>query len=196
MVPCWDYASEQDFEPNRRFGGFLLLLNPVWESSTLLDATSSLEKVVSVPQNLSGRPLVRNIANLSFWASLSKVVCRHITFLPTLSQGERTSDSCVAIDHLRWPLLACYLLELYLVPIHWIHLACLTLRWPSSSTLFVALNLVDSIAPNCYLGKVILHLPMISHIKASIHHVIELKLEDIHVIHEFPDMFPDDMPRM
>jgi hypothetical protein len=31
-------------------------------------------------------------------------------------------------------------------------------------------------------GKVILHLPVISCIKASLHHVIELKLEDIHVI--------------
>jgi hypothetical protein len=40
-------------------------------------------------------------------------------------------------------------------------------------------------------GKVILHLPTISRIKASLHHVIELKLEDIHVIHEFPDVFPN-----
>jgi hypothetical protein len=31
-------------------------------------------------------------------------------------------------------------------------------------------------------GKVILHLPTVSYIKASLHHVIELKLEDIHVI--------------
>jgi hypothetical protein len=45
-------------------------------------------------------------------------------------------------------------------------------------------------------GKVILHLPVISHIQASLHHVIELKLEDIHVIREFPDVFPDDLPGM
>jgi predicted aspartyl protease len=31
-------------------------------------------------------------------------------------------------------------------------------------------------------GKVILHLPAISRIKASLHHMVELKLEDIHVI--------------
>jgi hypothetical protein len=31
-------------------------------------------------------------------------------------------------------------------------------------------------------SKVILHLPMISRIKASLHHVFELKLEDIHVV--------------
>jgi hypothetical protein len=43
-------------------------------------------------------------------------------------------------------------------------------------------------------GKVILHLPAISRIKASLHHVIELKLEDIHVVREFSDMFPDDLP--
>jgi hypothetical protein len=31
-------------------------------------------------------------------------------------------------------------------------------------------------------GKVILHLHGVSHIKASLHHVVELKLEDIHVV--------------
>jgi hypothetical protein len=42
-------------------------------------------------------------------------------------------------------------------------------------------------------GKVILHLPVISLIKASLHHMVELKLEDIHVVWEFPDVFPDDL---
>jgi hypothetical protein len=45
-------------------------------------------------------------------------------------------------------------------------------------------------------GKVILHLSTISHIKVSLHHVVELKLEDMHVVHEFPNVFPDDLPRM
>jgi hypothetical protein len=45
-------------------------------------------------------------------------------------------------------------------------------------------------------GKVILHLPAISHIKASLHHVVELKLEDIHVIREYPDVFRDELPGM
>jgi hypothetical protein len=45
-------------------------------------------------------------------------------------------------------------------------------------------------------GKVILHLPAVSRIKASLHHMVGLKLEDIHVVREFPDMFPDDLPRM
>jgi hypothetical protein len=44
-------------------------------------------------------------------------------------------------------------------------------------------------------GKVILHL-VISRIKASLHHVVELKLEEIHVIREFLDVFPDDLPGM
>jgi hypothetical protein len=44
--------------------------------------------------------------------------------------------------------------------------------------------------------KVILHLPAISHIKASLHHVVELKLEDIHVVYEFLDVFPNNLPRM
>jgi hypothetical protein len=45
-------------------------------------------------------------------------------------------------------------------------------------------------------GKVILLLPAISHIKVSLHHVVELKLEDIHVIHEYLDVFPDELPGM
>jgi hypothetical protein len=42
-------------------------------------------------------------------------------------------------------------------------------------------------------GKVTLHLPAISRIKASLHHVVEKRLEDIHVVHEFSDVFPDDL---
>jgi ABC-type siderophore export system fused ATPase/permease subunit len=45
-------------------------------------------------------------------------------------------------------------------------------------------------------GKVTLHLPTISCIKASLHHVAELKLKDIHVVREFSDVLPDDLPRM
>jgi hypothetical protein len=45
-------------------------------------------------------------------------------------------------------------------------------------------------------GKVILHLPAISCIKASLHHMVELNLEDIHVIREYLDAFPDELPRM
>jgi hypothetical protein len=40
-------------------------------------------------------------------------------------------------------------------------------------------------------GKVILHLLAVSHIKVSLHHMVELKLEDIHVIREFLDVFPN-----
>jgi hypothetical protein len=45
-------------------------------------------------------------------------------------------------------------------------------------------------------GKVILHLPAVSRIKASLHRVVELKLEDIHIVQEFMDVFPDDLPGM
>jgi hypothetical protein len=44
--------------------------------------------------------------------------------------------------------------------------------------------------------KVIFHLPAIARIKASLHHVVELKLEDIHVVREFTDVSPDDLPGM
>jgi hypothetical protein len=45
-------------------------------------------------------------------------------------------------------------------------------------------------------GKVTLHLSAISRIKASLHHVAELKLENIHAVWEFPDVFLDDLPGM
>jgi hypothetical protein len=44
--------------------------------------------------------------------------------------------------------------------------------------------------------KAILDIAVISHIKASLYHVVERRLEDIHVVHEFPDVFPDDLSRM
>jgi hypothetical protein len=45
-------------------------------------------------------------------------------------------------------------------------------------------------------GKVTLYLPVVSHIKAFLHHMVELKLEDIHVVREFLDIFLDDLPGM
>jgi hypothetical protein len=42
-------------------------------------------------------------------------------------------------------------------------------------------------------GKVILHLPTVSRIRASLYHVVELKREDICVIREFLDVFPNDL---
>jgi hypothetical protein len=45
-------------------------------------------------------------------------------------------------------------------------------------------------------GKITLQLLVISRIKASLHHVAELKLEDIHVVREFSDVFPNDLPGM
>jgi hypothetical protein len=38
-------------------------------------------------------------------------------------------------------------------------------------------------------GKITLHLPTISHIKAFLHHVVERKMQDIHVVREFLDVF-------
>jgi hypothetical protein len=45
-------------------------------------------------------------------------------------------------------------------------------------------------------GKVILHLPVMTRIKASMHHIVEVKLEDIHVVREFLDVLPDDLSGM
>jgi hypothetical protein len=45
-------------------------------------------------------------------------------------------------------------------------------------------------------GKVTLQLPVISCIKASLHHMVQRRLEDIHVVRKFPDVFLDDLPGM
>jgi hypothetical protein len=44
--------------------------------------------------------------------------------------------------------------------------------------------------------KVKLQLPAISRIKVSLHHVVERKTKDIHVVREFPDVFPNDLSGM
>jgi hypothetical protein len=45
-------------------------------------------------------------------------------------------------------------------------------------------------------GVVTLHLPVISHIKECLHHLVERRLADIQVVQEFPDVFPKDLPGM
>jgi hypothetical protein len=62
------------------------------------------------------------------------------------------------------------------------------------AVLDIAIRLVHLNSP--VYGKVTLHLPAISHTKAILHHVIERRLEDIHAVHEFPNVFPDDLPGM
>jgi hypothetical protein len=42
----------------------------------------------------------------------------------------------------------------------------------------------------------ILHIPTISRIKACLHHVVELKIEDFQVIREFLNVFSNDLPGM
>jgi hypothetical protein len=64
----------------------------------------------------------------------------------------------------------------------------------AQAVLDIAARLVHLNSP--VYGKVTLHLPAISRIKASLHHVVKRRLEDIHVVHEFPDVFPDDLPGM
>jgi hypothetical protein len=41
-------------------------------------------------------------------------------------------------------------------------------------------------------GKVTLHLPAVARIKTSLHHVVERRLEDIHVVWEFMDVMPPE----
>jgi hypothetical protein len=43
-------------------------------------------------------------------------------------------------------------------------------------------------------GMVVLHLPVIVHIKASMHHTVAKSIEEIPLVREFLDVFPDDLP--
>jgi hypothetical protein len=72
----------------------------------------------------------------------------------------------------------------------------LGMRWMKmhKAILDVAARVVHLCSP--VYGKVTLHLPAIARIKVTLHHVVELKLEDIHVVREFSDVFPDDLPGM
>jgi hypothetical protein len=72
--------------------------------------------------------------------------------------------------------------------------AILGMRWMKlhKAILDIATRLVHLQSP--LYGKVTLHLLVISRIKASLHHMVELNLEDIHVVREFLDVFPDDLP--
>jgi hypothetical protein len=45
-------------------------------------------------------------------------------------------------------------------------------------------------------GRVTLHLPVLIHLKASIHHTVTKNIEEIPMVREFLDVFPDDLPRM
>jgi hypothetical protein len=67
------------------------------------------------------------------------------------------------------------------------------MKW-HKATLDISARLVQMNSP--VYGKVTLYLTMISRTKTSLHHVAELKLEDIHVVREFLDVFPDDLARM
>jgi hypothetical protein len=42
-------------------------------------------------------------------------------------------------------------------------------------------------------GKVTLHFPIVVHLKSSIHHTMDKSIEEILVVREFPDVFPDDL---
>jgi hypothetical protein len=45
-------------------------------------------------------------------------------------------------------------------------------------------------------GKVSLQLPPIAHLQASVYTIVAKSLDEIPVVHEYPDVFLDDMPGM
>jgi hypothetical protein len=72
-------------------------------------------------------------------------------------------------------------------------LAVSWMKW-HKTVLDIATRLVHMNSP--VYGKVTLHLPAVSRVKVSLHHVVEKKIEDIHVVREFLDIFLDDLPGM
>jgi hypothetical protein len=56
----------------------------------------------------------------------------------------------------------------------------------------VATHLVHLNSP--MYGKVTLHLLGISRIRASLHHIVEKRQEEIPIVREFRDIFPDGLP--
>jgi hypothetical protein len=58
----------------------------------------------------------------------------------------------------------------------------------------ISVRLVQLNAP--VYRKVTLHLHAVSRIEASLHHVVERKFQDIHVVCEFSDVFPNELPEM
>jgi hypothetical protein len=65
------------------------------------------------------------------------------------------------------------------------------MKW-HKAILDISARLVQSNSP--VYKKVTLHLPVVSRIKTSLYHVVERKLQDIHVVREFPNVFPDELP--
>jgi hypothetical protein len=55
----------------------------------------------------------------------------------------------------------------------------------------IAAKLVQLYSP--VYGVVTLHLPATSGIRECLHHMVERRLEDIQVVQEFPDVFPEDL---
>jgi hypothetical protein len=45
-------------------------------------------------------------------------------------------------------------------------------------------------------GKVVLHLPVVVRIEASVNHTVAKSIEEIPMVQEFQDVFPDDLSRM
>jgi hypothetical protein len=67
------------------------------------------------------------------------------------------------------------------------------MRWMKvhKVVLDIAVRLVHLYSP--VYGEVALHLPTISCVRECLHHMVERRLEDIQVVWEFPNVFPEDL---
>jgi hypothetical protein len=72
----------------------------------------------------------------------------------------------------------------------------LGMNWmkPHKVVLDISARLVHLDSPN--LDKISLQLPPVARLQASVHAIIAKSLDEIPVVHEYPDVFPDDLPGM
>jgi hypothetical protein len=72
----------------------------------------------------------------------------------------------------------------------------LGMRWMKmhKALLYISAHLIHLDSPIS--GKVTLHLPVVPHLQATVYATIAKSMEEILIVQEFPDVFPDELPGM
>jgi hypothetical protein len=72
----------------------------------------------------------------------------------------------------------------------------LGMRWMKmhKALLYISAHLIHLDSP--INGKVTLHLPVVPHLQATVYATIANSMEEILIVQEFPDVFPDELPGM
>jgi hypothetical protein len=165
-IPMGEETLEATFFLNERP---IIILFDSWASHDFISSTCAKKAILSMVATEA--PYV--ISTLGGWVDTDQIVCK----APLKLSGRVFSTDLIILKGQGLDVI---------LGMSWMKL--------HKAVLDIASRLVHLNSP--VYGKVILHLPTISRIKVSLHHVVELKLEDIHVVWEFSDVFPDDLPGM